>query len=677
MADILDTTQQVVLSVRMKGDATGPQTGDVVLGANILNDWSETEAYEPNEMVVKDGVLMRAISYTEAGEFDPDDWERLTDIVCKIANWEPNHEYLQNEVVKYGEHLYRAPVNMTSESEFNPENWEAIDSVNTIVNPFEARVDYSKYEVIGHNGKLYRAKYNFISGDDFNPNDWELISDVLVPDFQPNTSYSKDAVILSGGKLYRAKYDFTSGPSFDGDDWLAVSAMGLTGFTSNTFYPQNSVIYENGKLYVAKQDFTSTATFNPNDWIVASDTNLENYAPNTYYQKGKLVYYENNMYSAKDAFTSGPTFDRSKWILITGSTTPDFEPWTFYQKDTIICHNGILYRAKQDFTSDDAFDENDWVMIAETEQETYDRWQKSGTTVTVPEDFEEIFKVDDNNLHISRVDRVCMYGDESNCGIYNFDDLRGCFWGQWGDMIGLVAPGEMALISGGEFADKGEFRVNVTSNPEYRVYMDTDTSKDFTNELQVMSTTQKGVAKSDGESTKVVDEILSAFPIAKVYQAGATYTTYELVNYQNKLYFANQNIASAPTNFDLSMFNKVDTTVNTYTTGSVYSVGDIIDRDSKLYLCVNAMSSAPSTIIEDDWKPIKIDATNVNVDQSKFTTLYGSTLQEVLDVQDSLEFVDVKSYDNITQYLITTQVAGTTPPTAIPGKTIICLFTED
>ena len=41
MADAIQTTQQIVLSVRMKGDA-GPQTGDVVLGGASYQDFSPT-----------------------------------------------------------------------------------------------------------------------------------------------------------------------------------------------------------------------------------------------------------------------------------------------------------------------------------------------------------------------------------------------------------------------------------------------------------------------------------------------------------------------------------------------------------------------------------------------------------------------------------------------------------
>ena len=71
-ASTLGTTQQIVLSVRMRGDEKGPQVGDVVLGGNIYQNFSEDEAYDKYEAVIYDGDIYRAIDDVEAGPWNPE-----------------------------------------------------------------------------------------------------------------------------------------------------------------------------------------------------------------------------------------------------------------------------------------------------------------------------------------------------------------------------------------------------------------------------------------------------------------------------------------------------------------------------------------------------------------------------------------------------------------------------
>ena len=652
MADILDTTQQIVLSVRIKGDATGPQTGDVVLGANILTDWVETESYDQYEMVVQDGNIYRAmIGCTGKLPSDnPDYWEPMTDIVCKIHDWAPQTKYKEDTVIHHDGHLYRAPADMVSGDEFDYSEYEEIDSVNTILTTFTEGSHYSQNEMVTYQGKLYRAKAECVPSS-WDVADWEVISETAIPNFTTNTTYKKDQVVLAGNKLYRAKYDFTSGTGFDGNDWDAVQALGVTGFASNTYYPRGSVIYVNGKMYYAKNDFTSSGAFNPNDWTAVSDTILDTFVAGTHYQKGKMVYYNGDMYYAKYEFDSGSTFDRNDWTLITGSTVPGFENYTFYLAGQIIYHNGLLYRSNNEFTSGGSFDPADWTEISETMQETYTRWNSTGTNVSLPSYSSNITNSTNTDYAIqnavqSNNSRIAITGSDSTVELEaGADDANVAISNTQGEVE--ITP--------------TTFSVENAGGSEY---------------LPIMSTTQKGVAKSDGDSTRVDEEVLSAYAIARSFETNHKYSQKELINYNNELYFAEAAFTSG-SSFNIADWNPASTIVGQYTAGMSYSVGDIIrDANNYLYYCNTAISSAPATQNPGHWTPVKIKAENVVLDVSGMLVARQTSLQSSIGLLDVKAYYAVQPYDNTTNYLITTATAGSVAPAPVTGKTTICIFTE-
>lgn len=675
MADILDTTQQIVLSVRIKGDATGPQTGDVVLGANILTDWVETESYDQYEMVVQDGNIYRAMigSTGKLPSDNPDYWEPMTDIACKIHDWAAQTKYKEDTVIYHDGHLYRAPADMVSGDEFDYSEYEEIDSVNTILTTFTEGSHYSKNEMVTYGGKLYRAKNECVPSS-WDIADWEIISETTVPDFAPNTTYEKDQVVLAGNRLYRAKYDFTSGTGFDGNDWDAVQALGVTGFTSNTYYPRGSVIYVNGKMYYANNDFTSSATFNPNDWTAVSDTILDTFTAGTHYQKGKMVYYNGDMYYAKYEFDSDSTFNRDDWILITGSTVPGFENYTFYLAGQIIYHNGLLYRANNEFTSGGSFDPADWTEISETMQETYTRWNNTGTNVSLPTYNSNITNSANTDYAIQNSvqpdnSRIAITGTDSTVELEASADSANVAISNTQGRTELTPT----TISAENDTGDEYFTVDVENG---EMTMSDNIAKSFADTLPIMSTTQKGVAMSDGDSTRVEDEVLSAYAIARTFEMNHEYSQCELINYNGELYFAKASFTSGSA-FNIGDWTSASEIIGQYTTGMSYSVGDIIrDTNNYLYYCNTAISSAPATQNSGHWTPIKIMAENVVLDTSGMLVAQQTSLQGSIALLDSKAYYAVQPYDGSTNYLLTTATAGSSAPAAVAGKTTICIFTE-
>lgn len=81
----------VVLSVRIKGDQHGPQTGDVVLNAASVADFSEEDTYLKGEVVVYNGDMVRAdVDITEPHPFDDTEW-------TAISSGTANYNLLENK----------------------------------------------------------------------------------------------------------------------------------------------------------------------------------------------------------------------------------------------------------------------------------------------------------------------------------------------------------------------------------------------------------------------------------------------------------------------------------------------------------------------------------------------------------------------------------------------------
>lgn len=119
-----------VLSVRIKGDAEGPQTGDVVLDGSSLHDWKEDEEYKAGDVVVYNSQLWQANEDFTSGEnWEPEYWTQIgiPDIV--LPGFEAFHQYQQYQTIAEGGKIYRAKVAFQSNSTFNEGDWEGLSGV--------------------------------------------------------------------------------------------------------------------------------------------------------------------------------------------------------------------------------------------------------------------------------------------------------------------------------------------------------------------------------------------------------------------------------------------------------------------------------------------------------------------------------------------------------------------
>lgn len=701
MADAIQTTQQIVLSVRMKGDA-GPQTGDVVLGGASFSNFEATVGYDKNEVIVYEGALYRAKETMDPQIWDPNNWEALTDITIRLKDFTVFTAYKEHEIVKYNESLYRARYDFTSDDSFDIRDWEGIDTVDVDIQNFQPRNIYDKNETIVYDGKLWRAKEAFTSIAQFNPNDWELLTDLKVMDFQPNTDYRQNNLVAVGGVLYRALADFTSSSQFNPDNWERLNVTGVNDFLPNTYYIKGSMISHDGKLYLAKQAFTSGNSFNINDWEIQSDIQVGDFLTNEYYPKNHLVRYDGRLWRSREAFTSGGSWNLDDWELVNPSRIMPYEAGHHYYTDEPIFHEGQLYIANSEFVAPLNFDSTMWTELAvHTLQMVYENSSNKFATLTEvrPNNgtvFEEKIYTPDTDSHIytftdsSAGDTVRVQATNADGGYSKIESKKLDSVNEdevyEAKIQNSVLKVGVRRLGGYPYSflsmtdnDKEAFLMEV-NDVNSTVTFTKNIQKAFTDALCRAKKNQLGVVRTDGISTRTDEDaddgILHAYPVINPFASNTKYYADEAVVYRNKVYIARGDFTSGD-DFNIADWMPIKPIFETYASGQAYSVGDVIkDNNNYLYYCNTAISSAPGTREDAKWTPIKIKAENVVLDTSGMLVARNTNLQTSIGLLDVKAYYAVQPYDNTTQYLLTTATAGSAAPAAVAGKTTICIFTE-
>lgn len=697
MADVLDTTQQIVLSVRVKGDK-GPQTGDVVLGGMSIGDFNSTMGYDKNEVVIKDKAIYRALKQIDANvPWNDDYWEALTNVQIYLKDFEPNHFYEKNQIILYNESLYRALNSFTSATDFDVKDWEGIDTVDVDVQDFKINNPYDKYETIVHNGLLYRAKEAFTSIGVFVESDWELISDLKVQDFEINKDYKRNNLVAVAGVLYRALNDFTSSTSFDPDDWERLNVTGVNEFLPDEYYVKGSMITRDGKLYLAKQDFTSGNAFDINDWERQDDVQVGGFQTYEYYPKDHIIFYRGKLWRARADFTSTGSWDATKWEYIDPAIIDTFTSNTSYLAGQPTIYQGNLYIAKTNFTSGTNFDPTNWnEMAVHTLQVIY---ENSSNTFTDPTEVyptstfdERIYAPGGGGYILNQTDN--SGGTETvktqvNAAAGGYSTIKSSQTSMTVGSEVYEAKMQNSILTVGvkraggfpysfismKDNDSEQFTMDV-NDVNSSVTFTANIQKAFTDALCVASKTQLGVVKVDGQTVRIDSNgVITAYSIFPNFQSNTEYHTGEVVLHNSKVW-ASKNDFTSGTSFDVSNWNAVRPVVETYTSGATYAVGDLIRVNNQLYYCNTAISNAPGTRNNAHWTAIQVDGSNVVIDISGNLVATSTNLNTSIKRLDSKAYYAVQPQDGMTQYLLMTQTAGSAAPAAVAGKTIICIWTE-
>jgi len=120
-------SKDYVLSVRIKNDKEGPQTGDVVLNGSAINEYLEGAEYEAGDVVVYNNQFYQSLEdQIASASFDYDKWTQIgiPDII--IPEFQTNTYYKKDQVVSYNGKLYKAKEDFTSSIAFYDTDWDSL-----------------------------------------------------------------------------------------------------------------------------------------------------------------------------------------------------------------------------------------------------------------------------------------------------------------------------------------------------------------------------------------------------------------------------------------------------------------------------------------------------------------------------------------------------------------------
>lgn len=116
-----------VLSVRIKNDKEGPQTGDVVLNGSAINDWLPGNEYEAGDVVVYQGQFYQSLEdQKDLDNFDYSKWQQIGIPDLIVKEFQPFTKYRKDEIIYYGNEIFRAKEDFTSSTKFYDDNWESL-----------------------------------------------------------------------------------------------------------------------------------------------------------------------------------------------------------------------------------------------------------------------------------------------------------------------------------------------------------------------------------------------------------------------------------------------------------------------------------------------------------------------------------------------------------------------
>lgn len=243
---------QVVLSVRMKGDKEGPQTGDVVL---------------------------------EGGA---------------ITNWAPGEFYKKDSVFTYGDQLWRATEDFTAGTTFNTDHCVKLGKADIVLRNFQPNTVVEKDNIVTNDGKLYRAKNSFTTGETFNAADWDLIGGGAYT-FQ-STDGTVNVIVSSDGKII----DFSIDDTLDN----YVEKVAGKGLSTNDY--TNAEKTKLGSVEEGAQRNLANTVTDPD--YVHTDNNFTNTDKENLNNKRDKVTGANKVYTvnaagaqASSSFTTTPT----------------------------------------------------------------------------------------------------------------------------------------------------------------------------------------------------------------------------------------------------------------------------------------------------------------------------------------------------------------------------------
>ena len=261
------------------------------------NQWVTSTTYYQDDVVAFGGrVYICVIGHTSSADFFtdldivPSKWNLVSDGQTWKGNWEPNVEYVYNDIVKYGARLYICQTIHTSAAdstiglEADLANWQIFAEGLDWQGNWQTSYDYKVNDFVKYGGTTYVCNSAHISaatdtlGLENDQAKWDIFNQGIEYKGAWGTGirYKINDVVRYGAGTWIVTTHHTSSDDFATD--VANWAKFADGFQYESTwnyeknYQPGDVVKYGGNQYIAKTDHNdSIPPSNPTDWDLFSE----------------------------------------------------------------------------------------------------------------------------------------------------------------------------------------------------------------------------------------------------------------------------------------------------------------------------------------------------------------------------------------------------------------------
>jgi len=240
---------------------------------NWRGDWAAATAYVIDD-IVKFGAntyvaTANHTSVSTAAQWygtDAGSWSLHTEGIYNAGDWAATTFYKNNDIVKYGNILYRTTTPHTSTATFDPAKFSAYLDGLKFEDTWDSATEYQKGDIVTYGGYSYIALQTSTA---IQPNNgigvqWDILTTgfKVVGNWNSTTTYKPGDVVLLGGNSYVAKTtNINSSPASNPSDWDFI----VGGFTwrgtwdvGTTYFPGDAVT-RNSNSHICVAENTAQA----------------------------------------------------------------------------------------------------------------------------------------------------------------------------------------------------------------------------------------------------------------------------------------------------------------------------------------------------------------------------------------------------------------------------------
>ena len=238
-------------------------------------DWSPSTAYVIDDIVKYGGnTYVCIINHTSAASI-PDfytniglnQWDLHTEGNVDKGGWTSSTFYRLNDVVKYGNVVYRTTTQHTSGGTFEASKFSVYLEGLNFEDTWNGATEYQKGDIVTYRGYSYISKgiHTTATTPNADTTNWEVLTTGFSAEgeYVAATTYAPGDVVRFGGNSFVNILGSTGTPPTNTGNWKLLSeGLSWTGnWDAGTVYQKGHVVNRNSNSYVCKaDDVTGAAT---------------------------------------------------------------------------------------------------------------------------------------------------------------------------------------------------------------------------------------------------------------------------------------------------------------------------------------------------------------------------------------------------------------------------------